>query len=205
MSADNFFLDYEIMRKYPNLAQINSKTALLQRPDDVFTAQGCIAWALSCSHGTFETSSTLNNPRQLKLWFQTRLWGLSAPQMTLKVWWCFHWALDVVSVSISLWPPSLDRFPLQGLKVTLGSLYSSIMQRVPETPMALSGRSRMHTREEIRSGGERSGLYQQHIFPQQPPNGAGCFQQVRWGRDPSEIFLTDFKSADYRLVATMGR
>lgn len=68
MSADHFFsLDYEIMRKYPNLTQINSKTALLQRPDDVFTAQGCVAWALSCSHGTLETSSTLNNPRQLKL------------------------------------------------------------------------------------------------------------------------------------------
>lgn len=157
MSADHFFLDYEIMRKYPNLTQINSKTALLQRPDDVFTHTW--TWTL----GTLETSSTLNNPRQLKLWFQTRFWDLPAPQMTLKVWRCFHWAWDVVSVFISLWPPSLDWFPLQSLNVMLGSLYSSIVQRVPETPVALSGRSRMHTRQEIRSGGERN-----NMFPQQP-------------------------------------
>lgn len=51
---------FSLIMRWENIPKLtqNSKTTLLQRPNDIFMARDFIVWALSCSHGTLETSST---------------------------------------------------------------------------------------------------------------------------------------------------
>lgn len=79
--------------------------------------------------------------------------GVAMLPLSIGCSFCLHLTLTSITRPI----------PSPGFECYFGFIVLFNCAEGPETPMALSGRSRMHTREEIRSGGERSGLFQQHL------------------------------------------
>lgn len=159
-------------------------------------------------------------PETAQVWFQTELWGLSAPQLTvaIKVWQCFHWVLDVLrsrGFCLHLTLTSITRLiPSPGKSVrawTLRRVHCTLLsRRVFQRPpwLCLGDPVCIQVR---RSGEVAKALVNNTPFLNKYSfslKWSGMLPAGQMGKRsfwPSEIFLTDFKSADYWLVSTMGR